>query len=176
MFNRHDRWPFPHRGRLVNALGRALVGSRTWNSGCRLGDPDHTPEHRGRCWARGYRPVQPAVGVARGWRGGRPWRGALTGDYELGLRLIMSGQRSEYTQDIWWSGGPARHQRAGHATHPLEPGPCSTVAACDGCEPHGTSRSPHPGSQILPDPALAPAGRDVPVPGAGGRLRDQRPG
>jgi 1,2-diacylglycerol 3-beta-glucosyltransferase len=100
MINRDDPRPFPRRGRCANALGRALV---------RLQDVEFGV------------PIA-AIQVARGRTGtvglggngqfsrlsaldmvtdeaGRPWRGALLEDYELGVHMLLAGQRNEYTRE-----------------------------------------------------------------------------
>lgn len=102
MLNRHDRRPLPDRGRMRNFLARNLV---------RLQDME-------------FRTTIAAVQLARrstrtaamGGNGqftrltalqlidrdeGRPWRGSLLEDFELGLHLLLAGQRSEFTSDTW---------------------------------------------------------------------------
>jgi cellulose synthase/poly-beta-1,6-N-acetylglucosamine synthase-like glycosyltransferase len=101
MLNRHDRRPFPHRGRLVNALGHALV---------RLQDLEfRVPISAIQITRRMTRSVGlggngqfsrlSALDVVADEEG--PWRGALLEDYELSLHLMMTGHRNEYTQDTW---------------------------------------------------------------------------
>jgi 1,2-diacylglycerol 3-beta-glucosyltransferase len=100
MLNRDDPCPFSRRGRFVNFLGQTLV---------RLQDVE-------------FRVPIAAIQVARQRTGtvglggngqfsrlsaldmvtdeaGRPWRGALLEDYELGLHMLLAGQRNEYTRE-----------------------------------------------------------------------------
>ena len=101
MLNRDDRRPMPHRGRLVNALGHALV---------RLQDLEfRVPISAIQITRRFTRSVGlggngqfsrlSALDVVADEYG--PWRGALLEDYELSLHLMMTGHRNEYTQDTW---------------------------------------------------------------------------
>jgi len=102
MMNRTTARPFPHRGRAVNFLGQALV---------RLQDLEfRAPISAIQITRRGTR----TVGLGGNGQfsrlsaldvitdpGGRPWRGALLEDYELGLHLMMAGHRNEYTGDTY---------------------------------------------------------------------------
>jgi cellulose synthase/poly-beta-1,6-N-acetylglucosamine synthase-like glycosyltransferase len=102
MINRDDPRPFPHRGRLVNALGQTLV---------RLQDLEFRVPISAIQTARRF-----TKSVGLGGNGqfsrvsaldvladenGEPWRGALLEDYELSLHLMMTGHRNEYTQDTY---------------------------------------------------------------------------
>jgi 1,2-diacylglycerol 3-beta-glucosyltransferase len=102
MINRDDPRPFPHRGRLVNALGQHLV---------RLQDLEFRVPISAIQTARRF-----TKSVGLGGNGqfsrvsaldvladehGEPWRGALLEDYELSLHLMMTGHRNEYTQDTY---------------------------------------------------------------------------
>jgi 1,2-diacylglycerol 3-beta-glucosyltransferase len=102
MINRDDPRPFPHRGRLVNALGQTLV---------RLQDLEFRVPISAIQTARRF-----TRSVGLGGNGqfsrvsaldvvadtnGEPWRGALLEDYELSLHLMMTGHRNEYTQDTY---------------------------------------------------------------------------
>jgi 1,2-diacylglycerol 3-beta-glucosyltransferase len=102
MMNRNEPRPFPHRGRLVNALGHALV---------RLQDLEfRVPISAIQCARR----VTRSVGLGGNGQfsrvsaldvladtNGEPWRGALLEDYELCLHLMMTGHRNEYTPDTY---------------------------------------------------------------------------
>ncbi len=102
MINRDDPRPFPHRGRVVNALGQNLV---------RLQDLEFRVPISAIQTARRF-----TKSVGLGGNGqfsrlsaldvvadeyGEPWRGALLEDYELSLHLLMTGHRNEYTQDTY---------------------------------------------------------------------------
>jgi 1,2-diacylglycerol 3-beta-glucosyltransferase len=102
MINRDDPRPFPHRGRLVNGLGRTLV---------RLQDLEFRIPISAIQTARRY---TKSVGLGGNGqfsrlsaldmvadKNGDPWRGALLEDYELSLHLLMTGHRNEYTQDTY---------------------------------------------------------------------------
>ena len=102
MINRNDPRPFPHRGRLVNALGHTLV---------RLQDLEFRIPISAIQTARRF---TKSVGLGGNGqfsrlsaldvvadKNGDPWRGALLEDYELSLHLLMTGHRNEYTQDTY---------------------------------------------------------------------------
>ena len=101
MLNRRDRRPFPHRGRLVNALGHALVQLQDLEFRVPISAIQIT------------RRLTRSVGLGGNGQFSRlsaldvvadeygPWRGALLEDYELSLHLMMTGHRNEYTQDTW---------------------------------------------------------------------------
>jgi 1,2-diacylglycerol 3-beta-glucosyltransferase len=102
MMNRYDPRPFPHRGRLVNALGHGLV---------RLQDLEfRVPIGALQCARRFTRSVGlggngqfsrlSALDVVAD-ANGDPWRGALLEDYELGVHLMLAGHRNEYTPDTY---------------------------------------------------------------------------
>jgi 1,2-diacylglycerol 3-beta-glucosyltransferase len=100
MLNRADRSPFPHRSRFANELGHILL---------RLQDLEfRVPISALQLTRR----VTKSVGLGGNGQftrlsaldvvadeNGRPWRGALLDDYELGLHLMLTGHRNEYTQD-----------------------------------------------------------------------------
>ena len=102
MMNRDDPRPFPQRGRLVNALGQALV---------RLQDLEfRVPISAIQCARR----FTKSVGLGGNGQfsrlsaldtladtNGEPWKGALLEDYELSLHLMMTGHRNEYTPDTY---------------------------------------------------------------------------
>ena len=102
MMNRDDPRPFPHRGRLVNALGQTLV---------RLQDLEfRVPISAIQCARR----FTKSVGLGGNGQfsrlsaldtladtNGEPWKGALLEDYELSLHLMMTGHRNEYTPDTY---------------------------------------------------------------------------
>ena len=101
MLNRRDRRPFPHRGRLVNARGQALVQLQDLEFRVPISAIQLT------------RRLTRSVGLGGNGQFSRlsaldvvadeygPWRGALLEDYELSLHLMMTGHRNEYTQDTW---------------------------------------------------------------------------
>jgi 1,2-diacylglycerol 3-beta-glucosyltransferase len=102
MINRHDRIPFPHRGRLVNFLGQSLV---------RLQDLEFTVPIAA---IQMTRQLTRTVGLGGngqfsrlsaldvvGSTQRRPWRGSLLEDYELSLHLLMTGHRNEYSHDTY---------------------------------------------------------------------------
>ncbi len=102
MMNRDDRKPFPRRGRLANAFGQGLV---------RMQDIEfRVPISAIQITRRLTRTVglggngqfsrMSALNVVAD-ETGAPWRGALLEDYELGLHLLMTGHRNEYTRDTY---------------------------------------------------------------------------
>jgi 1,2-diacylglycerol 3-beta-glucosyltransferase len=99
MMNRNDRRPFPHRGRFVNAFGHILVQMQDLEFRVPISAIQIT------------RRLTRTVGLGGNGQFSRlsaldvvadetgvPWRGALLEDYELGLHLLMTGHRNEYTR------------------------------------------------------------------------------
>jgi hypothetical protein len=162
MLNRDDRRPFPHRSRLVNALGHILL---------RLQDLEfRVPISAIQITRR----VTRSVGLGGNGQftrlsaldavadeNARPWRGALLDDYELSLHLMLTGHRNEYTQDthVDQEALPDIRRLAadpvgpGHDAVRRVPAQAVDVPAC--------VHDRRPGGHVLPDPAVAPAGRDV---------------
>jgi 1,2-diacylglycerol 3-beta-glucosyltransferase len=100
MINRDDRRPFPHRGRLVNALGNTLVRLQDLEFRVPISAIQLTRRETGTVGLGGNGQFSrlSALDVVAG-EAGRPWRGALLEDYELSLQLMLAGQRIECTQD-----------------------------------------------------------------------------
>jgi 1,2-diacylglycerol 3-beta-glucosyltransferase len=100
MMNTGDRRPFPHRGRLVNALGQALVRLQDLEFRVPISAIQITRRLTRSVGLGGNGQFSRLSGldvVADQY--GQPWHGALLEDYELSLHLMLTGHRNEYTQD-----------------------------------------------------------------------------
>jgi 1,2-diacylglycerol 3-beta-glucosyltransferase len=102
MSNRYDPAPIPGAGRFRNLVGRVLV---------RVQDLEFRTAISAIQLSRRF-----TRSVGMGGNGqltrlsaldavceepGRPWRGALLEDFELGIHVLMAGYRNEYTADTW---------------------------------------------------------------------------
>jgi 1,2-diacylglycerol 3-beta-glucosyltransferase len=102
MMNRDDPRPFPHRGRLVNALGQTLVRLQDLEFRVPISAIQVTRRLTGTVGLGGNGQFSRLSALDRvAEDGGEPWRGALLEDYELSLHLLMTGHRTEYTQDTY---------------------------------------------------------------------------
>jgi 1,2-diacylglycerol 3-beta-glucosyltransferase len=102
MINRDDPRPFPHRGRLVNALGHLLARLQDLEFRVPIAAIQATRRVTGTVGLGGngqFSRMSALDRVAEDSDG--PWRGALLEDYELSLHLLMTGHRNECTQDTY---------------------------------------------------------------------------
>ncbi len=102
MMNRNDVRQFPHRGPLVNFLGRTLVRLQDLEFAAPISAVQLTRRSTKTVGLGGNGQFTrlSALDVVIDSRG-RPWRGALLEDYELSLHLMMAGHRNEYTEDTY---------------------------------------------------------------------------
>jgi cellulose synthase/poly-beta-1,6-N-acetylglucosamine synthase-like glycosyltransferase len=99
MMNAGERRPFPRRGRLVNALGQALVRMQDLEFRVPISAIQVTRRITRSVGLGGngqFTRLSALDEVADSWG---PWRGALLEDYELSLHLMLAGHLNEYTQD-----------------------------------------------------------------------------
>jgi 1,2-diacylglycerol 3-beta-glucosyltransferase len=101
MINRNETTPFPHRNRLINALGQTLVRMQDLEFRVAISAVQQT---RILCrtvglGGNGQFTRLSALDTVADETG--PWRGTLLEDYELSLHLMLAGHRNEYTPDTW---------------------------------------------------------------------------
>jgi cellulose synthase/poly-beta-1,6-N-acetylglucosamine synthase-like glycosyltransferase len=102
MINRHDRKPVPHGGTARNLLGRVLIRLqdiefRTVCSAVQMSRRVvHTVAMGGNGQFMRLTVLDEIGGVAQ-----RPWRGSLQEDFEIGLHVLLTGARTEYTPDTY---------------------------------------------------------------------------
>ncbi|WP_370422629.1 glycosyltransferase family 2 protein [Streptomyces sp. QH1-20] len=102
MVNRDNARPFPRRGRLVNALGQALVRMQDLEFRVPISAIQLTRRHT-RTVALGgngqFTRLRALDTVRRQY--GQPWGGSLLEDYELSVHLLLTGHRTAYTPDTY---------------------------------------------------------------------------
>jgi 1,2-diacylglycerol 3-beta-glucosyltransferase len=100
MINRADPRPFPRRGRFVNFLGQALVRLQDVEFGVPISAIQVARQRTGTVGLGGNGQFSrlSALDMVTD-EAGRPWRGALLEDYELGIHMLLAGQRNEYTRE-----------------------------------------------------------------------------
>ncbi|WP_062431210.1 glycosyltransferase family 2 protein [Herbidospora daliensis] len=102
MINRDDRDPCPERGRFRNAFGRLLVRMQDLEfrgpiSAIQLGRRrSGTVAMGGNGQLTRLSALDKIAGAEK-----RPWGGSLLEDFELGVQLLLAGERNEYTPDTW---------------------------------------------------------------------------
>jgi 1,2-diacylglycerol 3-beta-glucosyltransferase len=102
MINRTDAKPIPHKGKPRNLLGRVLI---------RLQDIEFRTVCSAVQLSRRYVRTVAMGGNGQFMRltvlddiGGsqlRPWRGSLQEDFEIGLHVLLTGAKTEYTPDTY---------------------------------------------------------------------------
>ena len=103
MSNRDERVVFPDRGRLANAFGRTLVRLQDLEFRTAIAAIQLSRRHTGTVGMGGngqFTRVSALAGIDTGGVG-RPWRGSLLEDFELGVHLLTEGFRTQYTKDTW---------------------------------------------------------------------------
>lgn len=103
MSNRDDRVVFPRRGRLANAFGRTLVRLQDLEFRTAIAAIQLSRRHTGTVGMGGngqFTRMSALAGIDTGGVG-RPWRGSLLEDFELGVHLLTEGFRTQYTKDTW---------------------------------------------------------------------------
>lgn len=101
MSNRDDRVVFPDRGRLANAFGRTLVRLQDLEFRTAIAAIQLSRRHTGTVGMGGngqFTRLSALDGIDTD-RTGRPWRGSLLEDFELGVHLLTEGYRTQYTKD-----------------------------------------------------------------------------
>jgi 1,2-diacylglycerol 3-beta-glucosyltransferase len=102
MLNRDDPRPFPHRSRFVNVLGHILLRLQDLEFRVPISALQLTRRVTKSVGLGGngqFTRLSALDAVADEDR--RPWRGTLLDDYELGVHLMLTGHRNEYTQDTY---------------------------------------------------------------------------
>jgi 1,2-diacylglycerol 3-beta-glucosyltransferase len=102
MINRHDRRPLPQHGRARNLLGRVLIRLQDieFRTVCSASQLSRRVAHSVAMGGNGQfmrLTVLDDIGGAEQ----RPWRGSLQEDFEIGLHVLLTGSRTEYTPDTW---------------------------------------------------------------------------
>lgn len=102
MINRDDRRPVPHKGRARNALGRVLIRLQDmeFRAVCSAVQLSRRVVHTVAMGGNGQfmrLTVLDEIGGAER----RPWRGSLQEDFEIGLHVLLTGSRTEYTPDTY---------------------------------------------------------------------------
>jgi cellulose synthase/poly-beta-1,6-N-acetylglucosamine synthase-like glycosyltransferase len=103
MSNRDDRVVFPARGRLANALGRTLVRMQDLEFRTAISAIQLSRRHTGTVGMGGngqFTRMSALAGIDTDGSG-RPWRGSLLEDFELGVHLLTEGYRTQYTRDTY---------------------------------------------------------------------------
>jgi 1,2-diacylglycerol 3-beta-glucosyltransferase len=102
MINRDDRRPFPRRGGFVNFLGQTLVRLQDVEFGVPIAAIQVARQRTGTVGLGGNGQFSrlSALDLVTD-EAGRPWRGALLEDYELGIHMLLAGQRNEYTRETY---------------------------------------------------------------------------
>lgn len=102
MINRHDPRPVPRGGAARNLLGRVLIRLqdiefRTVCSAVQMSRRVvHTVAMGGNGQFMRLTVLDEIGGLAQ-----RPWRGSLQEDFEIGLHVLLTGSRTEYTPDTY---------------------------------------------------------------------------
>jgi 1,2-diacylglycerol 3-beta-glucosyltransferase len=100
MGNRDDRVVFPGKGRVRNFLGRTLVRLQDLEFRTAISAIQLSRRHTGTVGMGGngqLTRLSALAGIDGG--AGRPWRGSLLEDFELGVHLLTAGFRTQYTRD-----------------------------------------------------------------------------
>lgn len=104
MRNVVDRRPLPHRGRLANYLARNLVRMQDLEFRTVIAAVQHSRHYTGTVGLGGngqFTRLSALRDIDRGE--GRPWRGSLLEDFELGVHLLLAGWSNVFVHDTWVS-------------------------------------------------------------------------
>lgn len=104
MRNVEDRKPLADRGRVLNFLARALVRMQDLEFRTVIAAIQHSRHYSGTVGLGGngqFTRLSALRDIDRGE--GRPWRGSLLEDFELGLHLLLAGWSNVFVQDTWVS-------------------------------------------------------------------------
>lgn len=104
MRNVVDHTPLPHRGRLLNLAARSLVRMQDLEFRTVIAAIQHSRVYSGTIGLGGngqFTRLSALRDIDRGE--GRPWRGSLLEDFELGLHLLLAGWRNVFVADTWVS-------------------------------------------------------------------------
>ncbi|NUT43680.1 MAG: glycosyltransferase [Thermoactinospora sp.] len=102
MINRDVRRPYPGRGRLRNFFARTLVRMQDLEFRGAIAAIQLSRRRCGTVAMGGngqlsrLSALDKVAGSAR-----QPWGGSLLEDFELGIQLLLAGERNEYTPDTW---------------------------------------------------------------------------
>lgn len=102
MINRNDPRPVPGKSRAANLLGRVLIRLQDmeFRAVCSAVQLSRRVVHTVAMGGNGQfmrLTVLDEIGGAQL----RPWRGSLQEDFEIGLHVLLAGQRTEYTPDTY---------------------------------------------------------------------------
>lgn len=101
MSNRDDRVVDPRRGRLANFFNRTLVRLQDLEFRTAIAAIQLSRRHTGTVGMGGngqFTRLSALAGIDTD-NTGRPWRGSLLEDFELGVHLLTSGYRTQFTRD-----------------------------------------------------------------------------
>lgn len=104
MRNVEEVTPLPHRGRVLNYLARQLVRMQDLEFRTVIAAIQHSRHYTGTVGLGGngqFARLSALRDIDRGE--GRPWRGSLLEDFELGLHLLLAGWSNVFVQDTWVS-------------------------------------------------------------------------
>jgi 1,2-diacylglycerol 3-beta-glucosyltransferase len=102
MSNRDDRVVFPRRGTVANFLGRTLVRLQDLEFRTAISAIQLSRRTTGTVGMGGngqFTRLSALAGIDGG--AGRPWKGSLLEDFELGVHLLTAGYRTQYTRDTY---------------------------------------------------------------------------
>jgi cellulose synthase/poly-beta-1,6-N-acetylglucosamine synthase-like glycosyltransferase len=102
MINRHERTPIPQAGKPKNLLGRVLIRLQDieFRTVCSAVQMSRRVVHTVAMGGNGQF-MRLTVLDAIGGEQQRPWRGSLQEDFEIGLHVLLTGARTEYTPDTY---------------------------------------------------------------------------
>ena len=102
MINRDDRTPLPRAGRVRNLLGRVLIRLQDieFRTVCSAVQLSRRAVHTVAMGGNGQYMRLTALDEVGGDQQ-RPWRGSLQEDFEIGLHVLLTGGRTEYTPDTY---------------------------------------------------------------------------
>lgn len=102
MRNVVERTPLPHRGRVANYLARNLVRMQDLEFRTVIAAIQHSRHYTGTVGLGGNGQFTRLAALRDIDRGeGRPWRGSLLEDFELGLHLLLAGWSNVFVQDTF---------------------------------------------------------------------------
>ncbi|GIH23267.1 N-acetyl-glucosamine transferase [Acrocarpospora phusangensis] len=102
MSNRGERTPFPGAGRFRNFFGRTLVRMQDLEFRGAISAIQLSRRKTGTVAMGGNGQLTRLSALDKlAADGKRPWGGSLLEDFELGIQLLLAGERNEYTSDTW---------------------------------------------------------------------------
>ncbi|GII96266.1 glycosyltransferase family 2 protein [Sinosporangium siamense] len=102
MINRHDRRPSLNGGRLRNLFGRTLIKMQDLEFRGAISAIQLSRRKSGTVAMGGNGQLSRLSALDKiAGEGRMPWGGSLLEDFELGIQLLLAGERNEYTPDTW---------------------------------------------------------------------------